>query len=74
MNEIRTRIDEVLDFIQERGTTTKKEVSRELCLDTDELDKFISLLQKNHLIEVRCGLVNTYLCIGEQTVATSYWI
>ena len=72
MNEIRTRIDEVLDFIQERGTTTKKEVSRELCLDADELDKFITLLHKNHMIEVRYGLANTYLCVGEQAIATSY--
>jgi hypothetical protein len=72
MDKIRTRIDDVFDFIQEKGVTTKKEVSKELCLNSDELEKFVSVLQQHHLIDVRYSLMNTYLSVGEEALANSY--
>jgi len=72
MREIRTGIDKVFDFIQERGKTTKKEILRELYVDADELDKYLVVLQENHLIAVRYALTDTYLSIGEEAIATSY--
>ena len=67
MEEIRTRIDDVFEFIQERGKTTTREVSRGVRVDGDELDKFLYVLQKNGLIDVKYGLINTYIYSGEET-------
>lgn len=73
MREIKTRIDDVFEFIQERGKTTAKEVSKEVGVDNKELETFVHVLKKNGLIRVRYALVNTYLYsqhyTGEETTS-----
>jgi predicted DNA-binding transcriptional regulator len=61
MDEIKTKIDNVLEFIQKKETTTKKEVSKEFKMNSDELDKYIQILHKSGMIKVRYNWLNTYI-------------
>jgi hypothetical protein len=65
MDEIKTKIDHVFEFIQRKGKTTPKEVSREIKLNSDELDKYLEVLRKSGLIKVHYKLFNTYLSAAD---------
>jgi len=68
MEEIRTKIDDVLDFIEDRRVTTVKEVSSQVGVDRDRLDFFIEILENNRLIEVKYVIMGPLLYVGEETV------
>ncbi|QLJ53142.1 MAG: hypothetical protein Sv326_0967 [Candidatus Fermentimicrarchaeum limneticum] len=68
MEEIRTKIDDVLDFIEDRRVTTAGEVSSQVGVDRDMLDVFIEILKNNRLIEVKYVIMGPLLYVGEETV------
>ena len=61
MEEIKTRIDHVHDFIAARNKTTYRELSREFSLNREELDKYVHVLCKYGLVKAKYGWFNTYL-------------
>ncbi|QLJ52417.1 MAG: hypothetical protein Sv326_0242 [Candidatus Fermentimicrarchaeum limneticum] len=65
MDEIRTRIDDVFDFIQKKGKTTSREVHKGVKISGDEVDKYVYVLRKYGLIKVSYGWFDTHLYINE---------
>jgi hypothetical protein len=68
MDEIKTRIDQVHDFITARRKTTFRELLRESKLNRDELDKYVHVLCKYGLIKAKYGWFDTYLYIEKDNV------
>jgi len=67
MREIKTRIDDVLEFIQDRKATTFNEVSVETGLDKHTVEKFVDLLSTSGLVKVKYNLLGPRIYIGEET-------
>jgi len=65
MDEIRTRIDDVFDFIQKKGKTTSREVRKGVRISGDDVDKYVYVLRKYGLIKVSYGWFDTHLYINE---------
>ena len=65
MDEIKTKIDLVFDFVQTKRKTTLRELSREVRVNADELDKYVNLLRKYGLIKVEYQWFNTFLYAEE---------
>lgn len=65
MEEIKTKIDEIFDFIQRRGSTTPNEVSKEFRMGPDELDKYVHVLSKSGLIKVHYSWLTTHFSVEE---------
>lgn len=65
MDEIKTKIDDVFDFIQKRRKTTSREVSKELKISGDDLDTYVYVLRRYGVIEVKYGWFDTQLYINE---------
>jgi len=65
MKEIKTRIDDVFEFVTTRKKTTLRELSREFNLKREDLEKYTNVLSEYDLIKVKYGLFNTYLYTEE---------
>jgi transcription initiation factor IIE alpha subunit len=65
MDEIKTKIDDVFDFIQKKGKTTSKEVRNGLKISGDDLDTYLYVLRRYGMIEVKYDWFETYLYINE---------
>ena len=68
MEEIRTRIDVVFDFVASKRRTTFRELSREFKLKREDLERYTSVLSKYGLIKVKYGWFDTYLYTEENIV------
>lgn len=67
MRQIRTRIDDVFEFIQERKTTNLNEVSMQTGLNKDKVEEFVDLLKTSGLVKVKYNLLGPRIYIGEET-------
>jgi len=74
MEEIKTKVDDIVEFVQTRKKTTFGEVSRKVGIDRDRLEHIANVLQENGIIQVRYGLVGAYLYIEEGHGETLYGI
>ncbi len=68
MDEIKTKIDDVFDFIQKKGKTTSREVSKEVKISKDDLDTYVYILRRYGMIEVKYGWFDTHLYINEDAL------
>jgi len=74
MEEIKTKVDDIVEFVQTRKKTTFGEVSRKVGIDRDRLEHIANVLQENGIIQVRYGLISTYLYIEKGNSETLYGI
>jgi len=68
MDEIKTKIDLVFEFVRSRKRASRREISRAVRLSGDEVDEYIYVLRKYGLIKVRYGWFDTYLYTEEDDV------